>query len=275
MASILRVMRYEKLVGYAAGLGAALSLQSSSLAYTNVMTSEGAITHWETNEVTLQRDATMTSQRLTSEQVDDALNGAIAAWAAMPESKVMMLLGKPTVDTSKSIPTVNIVRFRHDAWPYDHNMLAYTQLFTHPSTGQIVAATIEVNEQDHHFTVGTTKTVSDDRYDLQAVLTHELGHVLGLGHSTDGTATMFPSTAPYDDHQRVPDSDDRSGISSIYADMQADGSFTNGGPTGSSGMASTAQGCSATGHSSNPGSTGLAILLGVAFFAIRLRSRKS
>jgi hypothetical protein len=38
--------------------------------------------------------------------------------------------------------------------------------------------------------------ISPAQYDFQTVTTHELGHALGLGHSTDADSVMFPYLAP-------------------------------------------------------------------------------
>lgn len=51
---------------------------------------------------------------------------------------------------------------------------------------RIVEADIHVNARDFVFTIGA----APPKVDLQAILTHELGHVLGIGHSDDPRATM-------------------------------------------------------------------------------------
>jgi len=55
--------------------------------------------------------------------------------------------------------------------------------------------------------------------DLQGVACHEYGHALGLGHSTSGGATMFPSISGSGDAQRSINGDDQSGVQFIYGVM--------------------------------------------------------
>lgn len=48
---------------------------------------------------------------------------------------------------------------------------------------------------------------------LAQVALHELGHVLGLGHSNDPQAVMFPN---YDERRNLPNRSDLAGLSSLY-----------------------------------------------------------
>ena len=45
------------------------------------------------------------------------------------------------------------------------------------------------------YTGSDTAAVGGDQYDFQTVVTHELGHALGMGHSTDANSVMYPELA--------------------------------------------------------------------------------
>lgn len=63
--------------------------------------------------------------------------------------------------------------------------------------------------------------------DVQSVLTHELGHVLGLGHSQDNLATMAPAYRA-DGGQRHLAVDDKLGLCSLYGVPHAPDECTSG-----------------------------------------------
>ncbi|KAL0459169.1 UNVERIFIED_CONTAM: Metalloendoproteinase 1 [Sesamum latifolium] len=55
---------------------------------------------------------------------------------------------------------------------------------------------------------------SPGAFDLQSIGLHELGHILGLGHSTDVGAVMYPIMYP--GVRKVLGQDDRNGIKALY-----------------------------------------------------------
>ena len=81
------------------------------------------------------------------------------------------------------------------------------------NTGRIYDADIEFNEQ--HFVFDTAGAT--DRYDLQSVVAHEAGHVLGLDHSEFWDATMYGHINAGELDKRDLEPDDVAGLCSIYA----------------------------------------------------------
>jgi hypothetical protein len=61
--------------------------------------------------------------------------------------------------------------------------------------------------------------INGTTYDLMTVAIHEIGHALGMAHSTDTSAAMYPA---YTTTKEAVDSDDIAGIRSLYNSRQQD-----------------------------------------------------
>lgn len=113
----------------------------------------------------------------------------------------------------------NVFGVVQGAWPYPggSDTLSLATLTFNPDTGQIYDADMEIREG---LKWSITGTPSADAYDLQAVLTHEVGHVLGLAHARHIDAVMAPSYAPGSVTQRTLAPDDQQAICAVYPDRQ-------------------------------------------------------
>jgi hypothetical protein len=84
----------------------------------------------------------------------------------------------------------NAFMFRDKDWPYRNaiDTLALTTVTYNVETAAIYDADVEMNSAQATFT--TTETPPSDAADFEAVVTHEVGHFLGLSHSEVDAATM-------------------------------------------------------------------------------------
>lgn len=99
----------------------------------------------------------------------------------------------------------------------DPGAFAVTTVWHRRSTGEILDADMEINERKGPYGICPPAGCLDRRtVDLENVITHELGHYLGLAHSTDLGATMFTSAVAGETIKRDLADDDIAGICTIY-----------------------------------------------------------
>jgi hypothetical protein len=120
------------------------------------------------------------------------------------------------IEYNKDQPNANVFLFRDGSWPYagQEDTLALTTITYNTENAQIYDADVEINSAQAHFTFANDSAGTAD--DLQAVLTHECGHFLGLSHDPVLGSTMYPEYSPGDLYQRTLDGDDVAGICDIY-----------------------------------------------------------
>jgi len=198
-----------------------------------------------TGPVTILTQNQTASGRLT--EIEQTITQSLAVWTGV--SGTLLLPGTITPLTRAATQNacgadgLNSICFDQMDMAFTPGVLAFTRVITADITGiqvgssavstelgQILDADIYFSPGDPNTTFATPQalSLSPKAYDLESILTHELGHFLGFSHSAVWSAMMFPyaltpgtmsGTRPTALQPDAPlADDDRTGLRVLYAD---------------------------------------------------------
>jgi MYXO-CTERM domain-containing protein len=108
---------------------------------------------------------------------------------------------------------VNVVMFHDSGWTAGSGSVGITTPTGGTESGLIVDADVEINSQNYVFESDASGTMQTS---LLYVLTHELGHFLGLAHSNVSGALMSPGYQSLPLSQNLLSDDDTAAICAAY-----------------------------------------------------------
>jgi hypothetical protein len=214
------------------------------------LTSAGSIViQWSTalnaNPVTIVTQNQTTSGRLT--EIEQVIAQSMAVWAAVSGTTLVPGPFAPVARTAAQNACgsdgLNTICFDQADMAFTPGVVAFTRVIetdriglqvgssaVATQLGQILDADIYFNPSDSRTTYATPQALAatPTAYDLESVLTHELGHLLGFSHSAIWSAMMFPfapapgTTSGTRPTALQPDAplgdDDRTGLRVLYPD---------------------------------------------------------
>lgn len=174
----------------------------------NLQTTGGRPTRWPTASMPVRYR--VNPQLLPSGAVD-TIQSSFTTWSRAGNI-TFRYDGSTSIGSTRS-DGVNVLVWQSSSWRFGSTTLGVTQT-TFDSWGRILEGDIEFNARDYRWqnrrpsTGGTwgTQYVAD-------IATHEIGHFLGLDHSSDPSATMYPTAMPGIDTLSA---DDVAGVQALY-----------------------------------------------------------
>ena len=198
-----------------------------------------------TNPVTILTQNQTASGRLN--EIEQAITQSLAVWTGVSGTTLLPATFAPLMRTATQNACgsdgVNSICFEQADMAFTPGVLAFTRVITTDrigvqvgssavatQLGQILDADIYFNPSDSRMAFATPQALAaaPTAYDLESVLTHELGHFLGFSHSAVWSAMMFPfAPAPGTISGMRPTAqqldaplgdDDRTGLRVLYPD---------------------------------------------------------
>lgn len=152
------------------------------------------------------------SDDLTPVEVRAAIDAAFATWQDVPCASLTFTYAGGT-ELGVAIDGENVILFVESGWIYGPESAGATAL-TIIDGAQ--TADVAMNGEHFRWAIGPSGALVANRtFDLQGVLTHELGHFSGLSHTMSAHDTMYYSWTPWR-NQRTLSLDDKRGLCSIY-----------------------------------------------------------
>lgn len=136
---------------------------------------------------------------ITSDDMVEASSRAFAAWSSNTCTDMQfyyqgIVASRDSNMVSDSVNHMNTIIFRYDDWDQTEcqDAIACTTVVTRRAAGEIIDADIDLNLQEHEFVLQPIE--GSTAFDLQSVLTHEVGHMLGFDHTQPShpEAVMWP-----------------------------------------------------------------------------------
>jgi hypothetical protein len=168
---------------------------------------------------------------VTAQQFQTAISTSFGVWDAVDTADLSAEFAGFTAANPLSGDSMNVLGYQNR--PDLDRVLAATNFIIDTQSGEVVESDIFFNTA---FPWSTDAAGVSGRHDVQSIAVHEIGHLLGLGHSALGEtevmpggrrvlgaeAVMFPiAFAAGTIHDRTLKADDRAGITDMYGTAAA------------------------------------------------------
>ncbi len=184
-----------------------MSWTQVALSYVHNQTSEGLPLHWSNSSSVIDIYVNPSNDQdpsISEESVQSISSNSIAQWNNLSQISL-----RKNATQGKNQELFNELYFSTDPSVFSNGtaVIGVTLVEFSESSGEIISADILLND---NFTFSSNQL--DQNY-LGNVITHELGHFLGLGHGQVAGSSMFFSLSL---GQSLVSDDDKAGLYSIY-----------------------------------------------------------
>jgi hypothetical protein len=142
-----------------------------------------------------------------------------SAWNGAPtERKPVVNATVASVSGWRLGDGIPMLNFRDPQGACTGNCLAatFTGYYTRRSNGTYRIYDADIVTNTAHNWASTGEACSGSEFYIEGVMVHEIGHALGLGHTSVSGATMYPSVSACNNGPASTEADDEAGIDALY-----------------------------------------------------------
>src|SRR5262249_47397373 len=152
-----------------------------------------------------------------------AVQAAFQAWQNVPYATVSFKYMGTTPVSTVGHDGLNVVTFADTNVPLGSGTVSATfSFFSVDATGTLTFQEFDIALNP---AIPFSTSAEPSKYDVQSVVTHEVGHFLGFEHSPLLSAVMTPNSTPGQLDQRTLTFDDMSGLAFLYTNNSTTAGF--------------------------------------------------
>ena len=197
-------------------------------AFDVVFTKDNAV-RWHQNEIAfkISQEVIENTENQFGPNPAEAIRASFQSWNDVNSSDLTIIDGGVTEVNSAGKDNVNAVLAESEDWQYGQGVIAITVTTFKTDSGRTIDADIILNNVDYDWTTvdPSDNDTLDGKVDVQNIVTHEIGHWMGLEHSSKDPfesmtiyrlAAMFFSSFPGDIAHRLLNEDDEAAKRFLY-----------------------------------------------------------
>jgi len=146
---------------------------------------------------------------LPTSAIEPAIRAGADAWRLQSGASFAFAFAGYSAQTTNTNDGINLIMFRNAA-----SGSAIATTYTWFSGTRMLEADMVFWDGGFQFFTGSSGC--SNGFYIEDIATHEFGHALGLGHSTLGSATMYPSISTCSQQSRSLDPDDIAAVLALY-----------------------------------------------------------
>jgi hypothetical protein len=165
---------------------------------------------WKSTPVTVLVNNTGNSTITDSDHGVTAVAGAIRAWQIISSGSTS------SSAVRGSAPAIIMLHTNGNVCTGSCLAATLTGYYHQEGSSYYVDDADVYTNQRYDYTSSREADGCSGEYDIDGIMTHETGHIIGLGHSSVAGATMYPSVAACDFSPRTLATDDVNGRKDLY-----------------------------------------------------------